>query len=294
MQRAGRAAVDALPAVDADDVAERLVEVGPDARLVAAPDRLEHAHFLDVDAGPDASAAQHALVGVPNHGVARLVDRIPRLGDVAEPEVVDPVLLRQRLQLAVVVALAAVALAVVGREQQVHDVPARLAHLRRVGLHLDRRGHRVGARRLQRPLAFHLDDADPAHAGDAEVGMVAQRGDPDPQLLGGVEDRRAQRDLVVLAVDGDRDQSADVAGRFPARRRHVLALLADGCARRIEFLSVISAHGSFSGLNASSRRCWSSGSSRSRPGGSRGSEPRGEARLRPACVEALSGPGCGP
>jgi hypothetical protein len=46
---------------------------------------------------------------------------------VAEAEEVDAVLLGQRLQLAVVVADAGVALAVVLGEQQVEDVPAGLA-----------------------------------------------------------------------------------------------------------------------------------------------------------------------
>ena len=243
VQRARRAAVDALPAVDAHHVAERLVEVRADARLVAPADGLEHAHFLDVDARAHAAAAQHALVRVADDRVARLVDRVLRLGDVAEPEEVDPVLLGQRLQLAVVVALAAVALAVVRREQQVDDVPARLAHLRRVGVDLDGGGHRVRARRLQGPLPLDLDHAHPADAGDAQVGVVAERGDPDAQLLGGIEDRRPERHLVVLAVDRDRDESADVAGRFPGGRRDALALLAHGRARRVVVLSGISAHG---------------------------------------------------
>ena len=76
VQRAGRAAVDALAAVDADHVAERLVQEGRDAGLVAAADGLEHADLLQVDAGADAAAAQDALVHVADDGVARLVHRV--------------------------------------------------------------------------------------------------------------------------------------------------------------------------------------------------------------------------
>ena len=68
-------------------------------------------------------------------------------------------------------------------------------------LHLDRRGDRVAARRLQRPLPFDLDHADAAHAGQAQVLVVAERGDADAQLLGGLEDRRAQRHRDRVAVD---------------------------------------------------------------------------------------------
>ena len=71
VQGAGRAAVDALAAVDADDVAERHVLEGLDGDLVAAADGLEHADFLHVDAGADAAAAADALVHVAHHGVAR-------------------------------------------------------------------------------------------------------------------------------------------------------------------------------------------------------------------------------
>ena len=38
---------------------------------VAAVDGLQHADLLQVDAGADAAAAEHALVHVADHGVAR-------------------------------------------------------------------------------------------------------------------------------------------------------------------------------------------------------------------------------
>ena len=97
--------------------------------LVAAADGLEHADLLQVDAGAHAAAAADALVHVAHDGVARAVDLETRLLGVAEAEAVDAVLLGQRLQLAVAVAHAGVALAVVLAEQQVEHVPARHAHL---------------------------------------------------------------------------------------------------------------------------------------------------------------------
>ena len=78
-QRAGRAAVDALAAVDADHVGQRLVHEGRDLGLVAAADGLQHADLLQVDAGADAAAAEDALVHVADDGVARAVDLVPRL-----------------------------------------------------------------------------------------------------------------------------------------------------------------------------------------------------------------------
>ena len=123
-----------------------------------------------------------------------LSTRASGLVGVAEAEEVDAVLRRQRLQLAVVVALAGVALAVVrARAAGRARAPARLADLARVGVDLDRRRDRVGARRLQRPLALDLDHAHPAHAGHAQVLVVAERRDADAELLGGVEDRGAER-----------------------------------------------------------------------------------------------------
>ena len=70
-QGAGRAAVDALPAVDADHVGQRLVQEGGDLGAVAAVEGLQHADLLQVDAGADAAAAEDALVHVADHGVAR-------------------------------------------------------------------------------------------------------------------------------------------------------------------------------------------------------------------------------
>ena len=111
----------------------------------------------------------------------------------------------------------------------------------RVRLDLERRGDRVRARRLQRPLALDFHDADAADARDAQVRVVAQRRNPHPELLRRLEHRRAERHLHVLAVDGDRDQAADRAGGV-LRGGDRFAPLAHRRARRVEVLSGVSAH----------------------------------------------------
>ena len=173
---------------------------------------LQHAHLLQVDAGPHAAAAEDALVHVADHGVAGGVDRVPRLGHVAEAEEVHAVFRGQRLQLAVVVARAGVTLAVVAGQEQVEDVPAGTADLGRMGVHADRRRDRVAARRLQRPLPIDLHDADPADPRQAQVFVKAERGDADLQFAGGLQDRRSQGHGDRAAVDGHRDLLAQGLG----------------------------------------------------------------------------------
>jgi len=60
----GGAAVDALPAVDADHLAERAVAEGRDVGLVAAVDGFEDADLLQVDAGAHAAPAADAFVHI--------------------------------------------------------------------------------------------------------------------------------------------------------------------------------------------------------------------------------------
>ncbi len=79
VQGAGGAAVDALAAVDAHDLAQRHVLEGGDLGLGAAVDGLEHADLLQVDAGAHAAAAADALVHVAHHGVAGEVGVVLRL-----------------------------------------------------------------------------------------------------------------------------------------------------------------------------------------------------------------------
>ncbi len=97
LQRPGRAAIAALPAVDADHVGQRLLDEGGDAGAIAAVDGLQHADLLQVDTGADAAAAEDALVDVALDGVARGVDLVARGLQVAEAVEIDAVFRRQRL-----------------------------------------------------------------------------------------------------------------------------------------------------------------------------------------------------
>ena len=211
-QGAGRAAVDALPAVDAHHVGQRLVAEGADLGLVAAVQGLQHAHLLQVDAGPHAAAAKDALVHVADHGVAGGVDRVPRPGHVAEAEKVHAIFRGQRLEFAVAVAGAGVTLAIVAAQEQVEDVAAGAADLGRMGGHADGRRDRVAARRLQGPLLIDLHDADPADPRQAQVFVKAERGDANLKFSGGFQDRRSQGHGDRAAVDGHRDLLAQRLG----------------------------------------------------------------------------------
>ncbi len=97
-------------------------------------------------------------------------------------------------------------------QHQIKDVAAGPADLRRVGVYVDRGGDGVTARGLQGPLAFDLDDANAAHARQAQVLVIAERGDADFQGGGRFEQGRGQRDGDRLAVDGQLDLLADGLG----------------------------------------------------------------------------------
>ena len=223
VERPGGAAVDALAAVDAGGVEQGQLGEGLDRGRVAAPDRLEHADLLEVDAGAHAAAAADALVHVAHHGVARQVGLGHRRVGMAEGELGDAVLLGQRLQLAVAVAHAAVALAVVLAEQELEHVPASQPHAAAVRVDAHLVGHGEGARGLQEALPLDLDDADAAHAGDVEVRMVAQRRDADARSLGSLQDGRPEGDLGLVAVDGHAHIGAD--GVRAGGRDHAPVLL---------------------------------------------------------------------
>ena len=210
----GGAAVDALAAIDADDLGQRLVQEGGDLHLVRAVHGLEHAHFLHVDAGADAAAAADALVHVADDRVAGVVDCPPASSTWPKRKLSTPYSSASCLQFAVAVADARIAVAAVLAQQQVEDVAAGDAHGFGVGLDLDGRRDRIGAGRLEVPLTLHLDHADAADAGHFEVGVIAEGGDAHPDALGGLEDGGAQRHFGLHAVDGHRDGRADSLGEI--------------------------------------------------------------------------------
>ena len=227
-QRAGRAAVDALSAVDADDLAQRLVNEGFHFGRLGAAGHFQHADLLQINAGAHAAAAEDALVHVAHDGVAGAVNLKAGFIGMPEAEEVYAVLLGQRLQLAVVVAGAGVAFPIVLREQQVEDVPPGLAHLAGVRADGDGRGDGISAGCLKCPLPLHLDGTDAADAGHTEILVIAQRRNVNVQLLRGLQNRGAHRHLDLLVVNCDRDGRAD--GLLVLGRGELLHGTADGCA----------------------------------------------------------------
>ena len=156
---------------------------------------------LDLRADPHAAAAEDALLAVADDRVAGEVQGEPFPPALEVPRA-DAHRVGQVLQLAVAVALAGLAIHGVIVQQQLDDVAAGLADFGRVGLHLHpfpdldaARGHVVAH-------VLDVHDADAAGAGQAQVGMVAEPGDADAQLLGRLHDRRALGDRDCVAVDG--------------------------------------------------------------------------------------------
>ena len=95
----------------------------------------------------------------------------------------------QILQFAMAVALAGLAIPIVIVQEQFDDVAAGLADLRRVGLHLHAFPDLDAARGHVVAHALHVHDAHAAGAGHAQVGMIAEPGDADAELLGRFHDR---------------------------------------------------------------------------------------------------------
>ena len=92
MKRTGRAMVDALTAIDADNVRHRhLVESG-NMRLSAAVEDVVNADFLKVDTGSDATATEDALVHIADNRGAGVIALKPRFGRVTEAVEVNAVL----------------------------------------------------------------------------------------------------------------------------------------------------------------------------------------------------------
>ena len=128
----------------------------------------------------------------------------------------------QRLQFAVLAAVAGLAVAVVFGQQQFDDQPPRLAHAARVGVDLHALGDRHGTGRGQVHHPFDLDHADAAGADGLQSFDVAERGDADARLLSGVQDRGAFGDFDGRIVDRQLDH-----GRLLACRDHEFYLSAN-------------------------------------------------------------------
>jgi hypothetical protein len=109
------------------------------------------------------------------------------------------------LELAVAVALAGVAVFRMVVDEQLDDVPPGLPDLLGVRVDLHAVGRRVTAGGHEVLHPFDLHDAHPARSFDGQFRMVAQTRDVVAARIGGLHDRLAGIDLVLLVVDRNRD-----------------------------------------------------------------------------------------
>ena len=206
--RAHRANRRALPALHAGHGVQVVIEGRADDRFEAAVLREQRAHVLPFAADRHAAAALDALAVVAHQGRRGGVDPLAGLF-AGEGDFADAQFGGQGLQLAVVVAVAGLALAVVLGEQQFHHQPPRVANAAAVGgdLHALGGGHGAGGGQVPRSLDF--DDAHPARADVLHPFHVAERGNADPDRLGRLEDGRAFGNLDELVVDVQADHGLE-------------------------------------------------------------------------------------
>ena len=195
-ERGRGADVDALAATDTDGV-DHLFKMGrADDRIETAAVLAEVVYALDLGADANAPAAEDALLGVSDDRPAGGVRR-EFFSFSGEEAAADSHRIRQVLQFAVAVAFARLAVLRMVIEQEFDDIAAGTADFRRIRPDDHSVGDLYAARRHVKRNALHLDDADSAGAGKAQLGVVTQSRDIDPQLFGRFHDRR-------IGIDGDR------------------------------------------------------------------------------------------
>ena len=167
-QSSDRAGVDALAALHTVDVVEALVKDRRDLRVEAAVDKAQNAQTLNLLAGLDAASAQHALGRVADDPRRNLVKRrrcfLPFITHLADPQ-----LLRQLLQLAVLVANAGKAIAAMVGQDQLDGVLTRFQSALGIGEDLHPLADWIHARSAQAFRAFDLNRTDAAGAGLVDV-----------------------------------------------------------------------------------------------------------------------------
>jgi hypothetical protein len=190
----------ALAAGHAGALAHGGIEVEGDARPVALARPTQHLVVLQVVAGANAAIAEDAGLMVDGDHLGALVDRAMAAGGKCVAR--DVVAARQGQQL-VVARLPGARFAPARRlvrRQQLDERRAVCLELRRGGAHLHVRLALPHARRGEHPLA-HVHHAHATHADGKEPGIVAERGDLDAALAGGLPDRRTGLGLDGPAVD---------------------------------------------------------------------------------------------
>ena len=197
-QRADRAEI--------DDIArqfrgERLLDIGADLHVLAAPGGAEL--FDARDLGDEADAAR--AVDTARHvGLDQRAEILVRHGALVlgEARAVEAVGHRLVLQVALAALVADRAVERMVDQQELHHPLARLLDHRRVGAdhHVVADRHGAGGDRLGR--ALHLDQAHAAIAGDRQPLVIAEARDLDAGLLAGLQDGDPVLDLDLDSVDG--------------------------------------------------------------------------------------------
>ena len=177
----------ALAALHAGHGAQIVVERRADDGFEAAVLREQGADVLRFQADAHAAAALDALAAVAHQGGRRGVDPLAGLLAVVG-HLADAQFGGQRLQFAVFVAVARLALAVVLREQQFDHRAARLADPAGVGEDLHPLADRHGAGGDEVPRPLQLDDAHAAGPDGLQSFDEAEGGDADAGLLRGRQD----------------------------------------------------------------------------------------------------------
>ena len=236
-QRAGRADGDAVAAVDARGVGQRVGELGGDAGVEPAPGDGDGERVLPVGAAAlDALVTEDALRVVAHVELVVDLRRLVHGGGVAPvgglvvagAQAVALAGLERRRRRAVALGIGAVLLDPardVGHHRQVdrrgeeleHHLAA-VVHALRVRLDLHAVLDLARARRRQDAGALELDDAHPAGVDGRERPLPAHRRDLDALLLGDLEDRLILLGLDGLAVELELDGARRRSGPRPAHR----------------------------------------------------------------------------
>ena len=184
-QRTGGANRGAQPAVDAFHVLQVFAKRRQHAGRGAAESEIDHADALNLFARPHAVAAQDALVRIAHQRDAGTIDRLRLVGRF-ESHLVHTQPPRQLLQLAGrAFGAGRAVLLVIGQDQLQGDLP-HLPNLFGVRPHPHARFRRCGATGHDAP-SLDLDQAQPAGAIDAQLRVIAKRGDVDAGIPGQFE-----------------------------------------------------------------------------------------------------------
>src|SRR6185437_2293813 len=190
----------ALAAARARRTSPTIVKICDDDGVDSAAHHVPHVRAFHLGAYAHAARAQNAAIVVGGEAFVRGVHRKRRIA-IGQPHVREPLVLRQRLQLAVAVGYAHGADVVALGEQQFEDHPAVLLQALGIGGHLHALVNGGHAGRKQLVAALHLHNAEAASAHVRQPFNMTERRNVDPVFAGHIEDRLPARGAYFLAVD---------------------------------------------------------------------------------------------